>query len=149
VRIGQVRRLRHQHDVREQGDGGAEPYRRPVDGRDDRQRALGHAAHDRGRAHHVLAPQPVVALQVLNVVQVPTRAERPAGPGQDDRSGFGVVREQLPHDGDRLVQSQVDRVERVGTVHRHDAQRATLLDEQLRSEPVVPLRHGRDPASVR
>ena len=117
VRVGQVRALGHEHDVGEgdetaaQADGGA--VHRGHDGH-----ATAHHAGDDPTAvgQRLLAGDPGVPGQLVEIGEVAAGRERLPVPGQDDRPGLVVGIDLREEAGQALVQLVVGGVELLGPV---------------------------------
>ncbi len=131
VRVGQVRGLRDEHDVAQQRHAAAEPDRRAVDRRDDRQREAQHLLDDLCAFANALVASDRIVEKRSDPVQVATGAERAPRAGQDDDLGLCVGRQLPPDIGQGPVQVLVDTVELGSPVDQDGSHRTVSVDGQL------------------
>ena len=100
VRVRQVRRLRHVHDVGERDHAAAEADRGAVDRRDHRDPAPDHVEHELAAFGDHVAAQRAVVRHAVEEVEVAARRERAAlaGDHRDARVGVGAELREQPRE---------------------------------------------------
>ena len=129
VRIHQVGILGDQHEIAQRRQAAAEPHRRTVHRRDDRDLDRQHRPHQGLGLVHDRGAHVDVVDHLLQQPEAAARAERRTGAGEHDGAGIPVGGELLPDGGDRVVELGVGGVEGVGPVEGDEPYRAVGLDQ--------------------
>src|SRR3989475_4284041 len=116
--IAKTRTFGHDADIGEQTDDDPGADRDPVNRRNDRFREIQHFVDDVAGLLQYRDTLFIVPVRVLDPVEVPTRREGAAGPGQYHNARFRVAVDHRPKIGQSLMHLGIRRIQLFGFAQR-------------------------------